>query len=83
MSVYMYDIPQTKENTLRLSSVKIYGKSGKCSDLPVPRKGEEITGVYCSGEKRFEMTGLVDNVCYNTSKDWIVVECNCTEIRKI
>lgn len=28
------------------------------------------------------MTGVVDNVCYNTNIDWIVVECKCIDIRK-
>lgn len=84
MGVFMYDIPQTEENTLRLSSVplKIYGK-GEYSELLVPRKGDEIIGVYYSGKKSgFEMTGIVDNVCYNTNIDWIVVECKCIDIRK-
>ena len=83
MGVYMYDIPQTEENILRLVSVplKIYGK-GEYSELIVPRKGEEIIGVYYSGKNGFEMTGIVDNVCYNTNIDWIVVECKCVDIRK-
>ena len=84
MGVFMYDIPQTEENTLRLSSVplKIYGK-GEYSELLVPRKGDEIIGVYYSGKKTgFEMTGIVDNVCYNTNIDWIVVECKCIDIHK-
>ena len=84
MGVFMYDIPQTEENTLRLSSVplKIYGK-GEYSELLVPRKGDEIIGVYYSGKKTgFEMTGIVDNVCYNTNIDWIAVECKCIDIRK-
>ena len=83
MGVYMYDIPQTEENTLRFPRVplKIYGK-GEYSELIVPRKGEEIIGVYYSGKSWFEMTGIVDNVCYNTNIDWIVVECKCIDIRK-
>ena len=84
MGVFMYDIPQTEENTLRLSSapLKIYGK-GEYSELLVPRKGDEIIGGYYSGKKSgFEMTGIVDNVCYNTNIDWIVVECKCVDIRK-
>lgn len=28
------------------------------------------------------MTGVVDNVCYNTNIDWIAVECKCIDIRK-
>lgn len=83
MGVYMHDILQTEENILRLVSVplKIYGK-GEYSELIVPRKGEEITGIYYSGKSGFEMTGIVDNVCYNTNIDWIVVECKCIDIRK-
>lgn len=83
MGVYMYDIPHTEENILRLVSVplKIYGK-GEYSELIVPRKGEEIIGVYYSGKNGFEMTGIVDNVCYNTNIDWIVVECKCVDTRK-
>ena len=83
MGVYMYDIPQTEENILRLVSVplKIYGK-GEYSELIVPRKGEEIIGVYYSDKNGFEMTGIVDNVCYNTNIDWIVLECKCVDVRE-
>lgn len=84
MGVYMMnDIPQTEQNTPRLGSVpvKIYGR-GEYSDTPVPRKGEEILGVYYSGKNRFEMRGIVNTVVYNTDLDWIVVECNCIDIRK-
>ena len=83
MGVYMYDIPQTEENILRLVSVplKIYGK-GEYSELIDPRKGEEIIGVYKKNKNGFEMTGIVDNVCYNTNIDWIVVECKCIDIHK-
>ena len=83
MTVYMDDIPQTEENTLRLSSVplKIYGK-GEYSELLVPRKGDEIIGVYYSGQHKFSMEGIVTNVHYNTDLDLIVVSCKCTEIRK-
>lgn len=83
MGVYMNDIPQTEQNTSRLVSVplKIYER-GEYSDTTVPRKGEKILGTYYSGEDRFEMTGIVNNIVYNTELDWIVVECNCIDIRK-
>ena len=84
MGVYMDDIPQNEQNTSRLVSVplKIYDKS-EYSDIIVPRKGEEIFGVYDNGENRFEMTGIVKDVFYNTDMDLIIVECKCTEIHKI
>ena len=46
MAVYMDNIPQNEQNIARLVSVplKIYEKS-EYSDIPVPRKGEEIFGV--------------------------------------
>ena len=83
MGVYMNNIPQTEQNTARLGSVpvKIYER-GEYSDTPVPRKGEEILGVYSSGEDRFEMRGIVNTVVYNVDLDWIVVECKCIDIRK-
>lgn len=84
MGVYMNDIPQTEQNPLHLSSVplRVY-KRGICFNFPVPHIGEEIYGIYRSGKDNFRMTGTVENVCYNTSMDWITVECKCTEIRKI
>ena len=84
MGVYMDDIPQNEQNTSRLVSVplKIYERS-EYSDIPVPRKGEEIFGVYYSGEHKFEMTGIVKDVFYNTDMNLIIVECKCTEIHKI
>ena len=84
MGVYMDNIPQNEQNTARLVSVplKIYERS-EYSDIPVPRKGEEIFGVYDNGENRFEMTGIVKSVFYNTDMDLIIVECKCTEIHKI
>lgn len=84
MGVYMNDIPQTDQNSARLVSVplKIYERS-EYSNIPVPRKGEEISGVYNIGENKFEMTGIVKDVFYNTNMDWIVVECKCTEIHRI
>ena len=83
MGVYMDEIPQNEQNTANIVSVplKIYDKS-EYSDIIVPRKGEEISGVYGIGENRFEMTGIVNNVFYNTDIDWIVVSCKCVEIRK-
>ena len=45
--------------------------------------GEEIGGIYCSGENRFELTGIVKNVFYNTDMNLIVVSCKCIDIQKI
>ena len=83
MGVYMDNIPQNEQNTARLVSVplKIYERS-EYSDIPVPRKGEEIFGVYDNGEHKFEMTGIVKDVFYNTDMDLIIVECKCIDIRK-
>ena len=83
MRVYMDDIPQNEQNILRLGSVplKTYERDDY-SDLPVPRVGEEVGGVYCSGENRFDMDGTVTGVYYNTNIDLIVVECRCTNIHK-
>ena len=83
MSIYMNDIPQNEQNTARLASVplKIYYR-GEYLNIPVPRKGEDISGVYISDNK-FYMTGIVEDVFYNTDRDCIVVECKCTEIHKI
>ena len=83
MGVYMDDIPQNEQNTSRLVSVplKIYDKS-EYSDILVPRKGAEIFGVYDNGQNRFERTGIVKSVFYNTDMDLIIVECKCIDIRK-
>ena len=83
MTVYMDDIPRNEQNILHLGSVplKIYER-GEYSDLPVPRVGEEVGGVYYSGQNRFDMKGVVTSVYYNVDIDWIVVSCKCTEIRK-
>ena len=83
MGVYMDNIPQNEQNTSRLVSVplKIY-EGCDYSDIPVPRKGEEIFGVYDNGENRFEMTGIVKDVFYNTDMNLIIVECKCIDIRK-
>ena len=82
MGIYMEDIPQNEQNPLHLGSVplKIYER-GEYSDIPVPRKGEDIGGVYISDNK-FYMTGIVKDVFYNTDMDLIIVECKCIDIRK-
>ncbi len=84
MGIYMDDIPQNEQNILRLGSVplKIY-EGDEYSDLPVPHKGEKVGGVYHSGENRFEMTGIVERVFYNTNMNLIVVSCKCTDIQKL
>lgn len=88
MVVYMDDIPQNEQNILHLGSVplKMYEK-GEYSDLIVPHIGEEVSGIYYSGNHefsmKFSMEGIVTNVHYNTDLDLIVVSCKCTEIRKI
>lgn len=84
MTVCMDDIPQNEQNSLNLSSVplKIYEK-GEYLDLLVPHIGEEVGGIYYSGQHKFSMEGIVTNVYYNTDLDLIVVSCKCTEIRKI
>ena len=84
MRIYMDNIPQTEQNTLHLNSVplKIYN-GDKYLNLPIPRRGEEIGGFYFSGENRFEMRGIVNNVFYNTDIDLIIVSCKCVDIQKI
>ena len=88
MVVYMDDIPQNEQNILHLGSVplKIY-ESSEYSYLIVPHIGEEVSGIYYSGNHefsmKFSMEGIVTNVHYNTDLDLIVVSCKCTEIRKI
>ena len=83
MNIYMNDIPQNEQNTARLVSVplKLYYRD-EYLNIPVPRKGEDIGGVYISDNK-FYMIGIVEDVFYNTDRDCIVVECKCTEIHKI
>lgn len=83
MRIYMDDIPQNEQNTLYLGSVplKMYER-GEYSDLPVPRVGDEVGGVYRSDPHIFDMEGIVTSVYYNTSIDLIVVECKCTDIHK-
>lgn len=88
MAVYMDDIPQNEQNILHLGSVplKMYERD-EYSDLIVPHIGEEVSGIYYSGNHefsmKFSMEGIVTNVHYNTDLDLIVVSCKCTEIRKI
>ena len=84
MGIYMNDIPQNDQNTPNLASIplKIY-KKGEYSDLLVPHVGEEISSIYYSGENKFEMTGVVSRVFYNTDMSFIVVDCKCIDIRKI
>lgn len=84
MGVYMDDIPQNGQNTAYLSSIplKIY-EGSEYSDLPIPRVGEEVGGIYYSGKDKFEMKGVVTRVFYNTDIDWIVVSCKGTNIQKL
>ena len=84
MGIYMNNIPQNEQNVLHLGSVplKIYEK-GEYSEIAVPHIGEEVGGVYYSGQHKFSMEGIVTNVHYNTDLDLIVVTCKCAGIRKI
>ena len=84
MGVYIDDIPQNEQNILHLGSVplKIY-EGDEYSNLPIPRVGEEVGGIYHSSENRFEMTGIVEHVFYNTNMNLIVVSCKCTDIQKL
>ena len=82
MTVYMDDIPQVGQSTERIDSVIVQIYEGRYySELPVPHKGEEMSGIYYIGENKAEMTGIVERVYYSTDKDWIVVRCKCTNIR--
>ena len=83
MNIYMDDIPQNEQNILHLGSVplKIY-EGDEYSDLPIPRIGEEVGGVYYSDPYVFDMSGIVTDIYYNTDIDLIVVECRCTNIHK-
>lgn len=81
MTVYMDDVPG--ENTERFGYIiKIY-EGCYYSELPVPHKGEEVSGVYYIDEHKVEMTGIVDRVHYNTDDDWIIVRCKCTDVKKV
>ena len=83
MGIYMNNIPQNEQNTNNLGSVpvKIYERD-EYSNLPVPRVGDEVGGVYHSDPHKFDMNGIVTDVYYNTDMDLIVVECRCTNIQK-
>ena len=82
MTVYMDDIPQVGQSTERIGSLIVAIYEGcDYSELPVPHKGEEMSGIYYIGENKAEMTGIVERVYYSTDKDWIVVRCKCTNIR--
>lgn len=81
MTVYMDDIPQVGQSTERLGCVIVKIYEGRYySELPVPHKGDEMSGIYYIGENKAEMTGTVESVRYNTDKDWIVVRCKCTDV---
>ena len=84
MGIYMDDIPQNEQNTTYLGSIPLkICERGEYSDFIVPRAGEEIGGVYCNGQHKFELKGTVTKVFYNTDIDWIVVHCKCTDICKV
>lgn len=84
MRVYMDEIPQNEQNILHLGSVPLkVCERGEYSALPIPRVGEEVGGVYYSGQYKFSMNGIVTDIHYNTDLDLIVVSCKCTEIRKL
>ena len=79
MIVCMDDVPGENTESLGCVLVKVY-EGCDYSELPVPHKGEEMSGVcYIDGHK-VEMTGIVESVCYNTDMDRIIVRCKCTEI---
>ena len=81
MTVYMDDVPG--KNTERFGYIiKIY-EGCYYSELPVPHKGEEVSGVYYIDENKVEMTGIVDRVHYNTDDDWIIVRCKCTDVKEV
>ena len=84
MTVYMDDIPQVGQSTKRLdyAIVQIY-EGCYYSELPVPHKGDEVSGVYYIDENKVEMTGIVDRVHYNTDDDWIIVRCKCTDAKEV
>ena len=84
MTVYMDDIPQVGPNTKRLDYVIVAIYEGcDYSELPVPHKGEKVSGVYYIDENKVEMTGIVDRVHYNTDDDWIIVRCKCTDVKEM
>ena len=84
MTVYMDDVPQVGQSTKRLdyAIVQIY-EGCYYSELPVPHKGDEVSGVYYIDEHKVEMTGIVERVHYNTDDDWIIVRCKCTDAKEV
>ena len=79
MIVCMDDVPGENTESLGCVLVKVY-EGCDYSELPVPHKGEEMSGVcYIDGHK-VEMTGIVESVCYNTDTDQIIVRCKCTDV---
>ena len=81
MTVYMDDVPG--ENTERFGYIIQIYEGCDYSELPVPHKGEEVSGVYYIDENKVEMTGIVDRVHYNTDDDWIMVRCKCTDVKEV
>lgn len=79
MIVCMDDIPGENTEMLGCVLMKIY-EGCDYSELPVPHKGEEMSGVCYIGEHKVEMTGIVESVCYNTDTDRIIVRCKCTDV---
>ena len=79
MIVCMDDIPGENTEMLGCVIVKIY-EGCDYLELPVPRVGEEMRGVYYIGEHKVEMTGIVESVRYNTDVDRIIVRCKCTDV---
>ena len=82
MIVCMDDVPGENTESLGCVLVKVY-EGCDYSELPVPHKGEEMSGVcYIDGHK-VEMTGIVESVCYNTDTDRIIVRCKCTDVKEV
>ena len=81
MTVYMDDVPG--KNTERFGYIIQIYEGCDYSELPVPHKGDEVSGVYYIDEHKVEMTGIVDRVHYNTNDDWIMVRCKCTDVKKV
>ena len=81
MTVYMDDVPGA--NTERFGYIIQIYEGCDYSELPVPHKGDEVSGVYYIDEHKVEMTGIVDRVHYNTDDDWIMVRCKCTDVKKV
>ena len=84
MSIYMNDIPQTKQNIVNLNSVPLkHYPWSEYSSFPVPHRNEQIRGFYYSGRHKFELTGIVESVFYNTDINCIMVECKCIDIQNL